>query len=49
MEEFYSLLFCGINQIDRGNQEGIILVFLQSVCTGFGIAHTITVFFFFFG
>ncbi|KAK7821285.1 prohibitin-3 [Quercus suber] len=43
MEEFYSLLFRGINQINRGNQEGIIPVFLQSLSTGFRIAHTITV------
>lgn len=46
MKEFYSLLFCGINQINRGNQEGTILVFLQSLCTGFRIAHTTTVFYF---
>ena len=43
----FIVLFCGINQINRGNQEGFILVFLQSLCTGFGIAHTTTVFFFF--
>ena len=42
----FIVLFCGINQINRGNQEGFILVFLQSLCTGFGIAHTTTVFFF---